>query len=466
MDFVFPTWIKLLKDWQLAPSPSVKGDIMIWKVYKTTAKKTRLIGQAEFSSSLDASDVPKILEEPLVQKFSKRRSIDHTSMIVLLALPSAKVGTTPEQLMRTLIRCGYLTRWVRFHSDGISEDVIEFGPGTILENQISSRNLNNVALINTWLEWIQNDSLALSRMNASGLSTEQSVAIKLLLEKSDELIRIVRSYMENQTVPISISAGPTNWPFSQAKSPNNYMIAMEFLLSLARAIIVSPSGFDWKEIGAISYNEIGGSKRFDSLKDGLFVLAEEITDIQLSDIGLISKGSLYSIYLSGLYHLSTQNGYQEHRDVCDIYAITNIQADRIDEFQFNGKIVICTENRALLLKMYSSGWVARRPDVLVIGIDGQLKRGHRRLLQTLVKQNSDLEYYTWVDTDPAGVVIAGKLNETLPRMHVIISGADSPSSFLYEDWLQELNMYDENKKREQENSLGNSDIWNRLFSCS
>ena len=116
--------------------------------------------------------------------------------------------------------------------------------------------------------------------------------------------------------------------------------------------------------------------------------------------------------------------------------------------------------------MYSSGWVARRPDVLVIGIDGQLKRGHRRLLQTLVKQNSDLDYFTWVDTDPAGVVIAGKLNEILPKMRVIISGADSPSSFLFEDWLQELNKYDENKKREQENSLGNSDIWNRLFSCS
>jgi hypothetical protein len=84
----------------------------------------------------------------------------------------------------------------------------------------------------------------------------------------------------------------------------------------------------------------------------------------------------------------------------------------------------------------------------------------------LVKPNSDLVFYTWVDTDLAGVVIAGKLNEILPRMRVIISGADFPSSFLYEDWLQELNMYDKNKKREQENSLGNSDIWNRLFSCS
>ena len=465
MEYSFPAWIKLLKDWQLASSPSPKGDIMIWKVFKTTAKKTRLIGHAEFSSNLDVSDVPRIIEEPLIQRFSKRRSTDHTSMIVLLALPSAKVGTTPEQLMRTLIRCGYLTRWVRFHSDGISENVTEFGPGSILENQISSRNLKSVALINTWIECIQNDTLALNEMNVVGLSTEQSVAVKLLLEKADELIRTVRSYMD-QTVSISISAGPANWPFSQVKSPNNYMLAMEFLLSLARAIIISPSGFDWKEIGAISYNEIGGSKRFDSLKDGLFVLAEEITDTQLSDLGLISKGSLYSIYLSGLYRLSTQNGYQEHRVVCDIYAITNIQADRIDEFQFNGKIVICTENRALLLKMYSSGWVARRPDVLVIGIDGQLKRGHRHLLQTMVKQNSNLEYFTWVDTDPAGVVIAGKLNEILPRMRVIISEADFPSSFLYEDWLQELNMYNENKKREQENSLGNPDIWNRLFSCS
>ena len=78
-------------------------------------------------------------------------------------------------------------------------------------------------------------------------------------------------------------------------------LALEFLLALGQAVPDNPEGFEWKKLGGAAYLEIGGSKRFDHLKDDLCTLAEIVTGLPVEELGLVSKGSLYSIYLGFFY---------------------------------------------------------------------------------------------------------------------------------------------------------------------
>lgn len=63
------------------------------------------------------------------------------------------------------------------------------------------------------------------------------------------------------------------------------MLYLEFLLALYQ-IRSEKFTFDWKEIGAVYYREIGGSKKFDAYKKDFLEALEEILEFPLHYLGL------------------------------------------------------------------------------------------------------------------------------------------------------------------------------------
>jgi len=412
-------------------------------------------------------DPAALLGDPvplLCRLYRQHRSLTQPKLVEKLGGEAARQGTTTEGLINRLICAGVLARWVRLARDGVSVTDMEIGPGCLLEEQLlADRRRKHKQALN----WLTEQQQKLARLRGKGefhLPLHQQRAYSALLDFTSNQLQAVQLYLDNNGDRPQVTAGAFLWKYSTHKQTNNYILALEFLLALGQTMLESPEGFEWKELGGVAYLEIGGSKRFDHLKNDLCILAESVTGLPVEELGLISKGSLYSIYLGGRLDLIYTNGSRDEFARPGLYALTNIQVKELARVDFPGQTVICTENRALLLKMYQTGWIARQPGVLVVGIDGRIRQAHRRLLQLIQKSHPRKCFIGWVDTDKAGISIAGDLAGICPDLRMVLIRDDDTGIEVmpYPAWEQYLLAYPALKNKEQEQYLGNQNIWDKL----
>lgn len=433
------------------------------KVYRETARKLFPLGTVEISLEFDNSSIPHLLNQKLKKLFVKRSSMEFASFLQEMASDAVKVGIDPELLVNNLIASGHLAKWTRFAKDGISISNILVGPGLLLEEAIRNQRESNYKRIIHWINEQKKRLAFLKEHQQSGLSQKQKVGVSRVLDRVTNALIELEDFIEHNGEQPCLESND-NWTrFSPNKFPNGFTIGVEFLLSLCNVMFLNIEGFEWKEIGATAYEEIGGSKRFDSFKDALIKITEIISNIALSDIGLLSNGSLYPIYLAGNYKVVYNDGTEERHTKPGIYSITNVQMEEIESIDFPGEIVICTENRALLLKMYMSQWL-EDSRVLAIGIDGQVKSAHELLLRLL--NQAKLKFFIWPDTDNAGMVIAKTLKEIIPDAEIVLVDCEKKNiqtTSSYSEWVAALSSNTSFKDREQENFLGDSRLWDKVF---
>lgn len=141
------------------------------------------------------------------------------------------------------------------------------------------------------------------------------------------------------------------WPFAKQLS------FLHFLLAVGQ-LAATRQRFDWKEVGAVYYKEIGGSKKFD---------------------GQTAR------YTFGTVHATT------HLAVC------------ADTFSTTAEHLWLVENRAVLTRMAYEEHFLPATNSLLIGVDGHVRSGHRRLIQQLLIHSSSLrQVLIWTDHDEAG----------------------------------------------------------------
>jgi 5S rRNA maturation endonuclease (ribonuclease M5) len=461
-EVLIPSWIKISNGCKMDPSTEYRDWGKV-KIYRETARKFFLVGAVELGLDGDRTQIPQILSQKLMRLFAKRSSLPLNRFLQEIAPDAVKIGIDTDLLVNNLISSGHLAKWVRYAIDGISEVSVVVGPGLALEEILKKKRDTNFEQILDWVISQKNRLCSLENYEFPNLSPKQTKSIFNIQDSVSNALRDLGDFLsENRDAPALVDGD--SWSrFSFNKIPNGFIMGVEFMLSLANALMQNAEGFDWKEIGATSYEEIGGSKRFDSNKESLIKLTEQILENSLSDIGLLSNGSLYSIYLAGEYHVHYLDGSEDNRTRPGLYAISNIQAEEIKNISTPGEVVICTENRALLLKMYKSKWL-QESKVLVVGIDGQVKGAHENLLR-LLQANPDLQFFIWPDTDKAGTIIANKLKNVLPYAELVSVNYEDKNIITTSSYIEWLNILSTSnmQEREQENYLGNSDVWDKVF---
>jgi hypothetical protein len=129
----------------------------------------------------------------------------------------------------------------------------------------------------------------------------------------------------------------------------------------------------------------------------------------------------------------------------------------------SAKRIILTENRALLIKMYKTGWFENDPETFVIGIDGRLRLGHRTFLKLLRRSCPDVPCFIWTDSDSSGISFINDLHEIFPESRIVIINENSLQSVGYEEFQAIIKNNPRLLNREQESYLGGPVDWDKVF---
>ncbi|MRD37883.1 histidine kinase [Bacillus thuringiensis] len=233
------------------------------------------------------------------------------------------------------------------------------------------------------------------------------------------------------------------------------LLFVDFLLAIYK-MSCEKRTFDWKEIGATYYEVIGGSKKFDQHKKEFLDKLEDMLAAPPHCLGLVSLGTVTPIFFCGnLYEGNT-------RYECDaVRSLTDLVVFRY-EYKTDAKVLWLVENRAVLTRMAAESDFVASTGSLVIGVDGQLRSGHKKLIQSVLGHSkSIMKIMIWTDYDGAGEIISGKLFELVSPYEQYTRWISSEGKVLNkEEFEQSVRL----REIEQEESLGGVDTWKKWIS--
>jgi hypothetical protein len=255
----------------------------------------------------------------------------------------------------------------------------------------------------------------------------------------------VKKFIEKKVDKLE-EVNPT-WSFQKQ------VLFYHFLLALYQ-IAIEEKQFDWKQIGARYFRKIGGSKEFDTFKSDFIKEAEQLLERPLQLLGLVSLGTVTPIFFTG--PLVGNNATYKYGSV---HATTDL-AVFTDTFQTDAKVLWLVENRGVLTRMTYEIDFLVYSESLVLGIDGHLRSGHRKLIENLVPHINQV--IIWTDVDEAGFIIAKGLsqliNDDVLTKWVIPSG-DIVTEF--EQFEIRYKHLIQNRKIEQEQEIGGVEHWKK-----
>ncbi|WP_168929075.1 DUF2399 domain-containing protein [Paenibacillus dokdonensis] len=251
---------------------------------------------------------------------------------------------------------------------------------------------------------------------------------------------------------------PTNW------TGNKRLLFMHFTQALVHLSIHKRS-FDWKEIGATYERRIGGSKIFDPYKQDFLTLIEAWSSCPLPLLGLYSLGQITSVYFTG-----PVSGRYSNYLAGPVHALTDLCVFK-DEYSTSARTLWLVENRAILTRFAAEGDFVQSSGSLIIGVDGQLRGAHTRLIRQLLQGDSIQQVIIWSDYDESGLVIAKHLTSVVKEAgqgRVVIKWICHDHSVAtcfeeYEKYMQERLIKDE--RMEQELILGSETDWKKWIEC-
>ncbi|MES5953618.1 histidine kinase [Bacillus fungorum] len=233
------------------------------------------------------------------------------------------------------------------------------------------------------------------------------------------------------------------------------LLFVDFLLAIYK-MSCEKRTFDWKEIGAAYYEVIGGSKKFDQHKREFLDKLEDMLDAPPHCLGLVSLGTVTPIFYCG--NLYEGNTYYE----CDtVRSLTDLVVFR-HAYKTDAKVLWLVENRAVLTRMAAESDFVASTGSLVIGVDGQLRSGHKKLIQSVLDHSKSItKIMIWTDYDGAGEIISGKLFELVSPYEQYTRWISSEGKVLNkEEFEQSVRL----RESEQEESLGGVDTWKKWIS--
>lgn len=373
-----------------------------WEIQRWTARTFRSLGSIWAAKQFDLYPVETILKLKL--KPNSRR----------------KTLKIPTELLEEALRKGWIIEEVRFKKDGRTPDSIYYrmGPGLWHYEQLKMKE-----------------------------AQEEEALIKETLRKEIQKMEpVLPAYFLNEVKQFSASLKDIEgWGQGKVKRFMHFLIAYFQLRS-------NQERMDFKEIGATYYKEIGGSKMFDNDKGDFITRLEKWIDAPVQELGIHSLGTIVPIHFTGQL-----SGKYSRYSIGTVHT-TNDLAVAKEHFQTNARHLWLVENRAVLTRIATEKQFLEETDSFVLGVDGQVRGAHRKMIQQLCKGQAIEKVMIWVDYDPSGAIIARDLVELIEPLPYCLIGNEGNHFNSYDDYYKWLKTVPE---AEQEMTLGGEKNWRK-----
>ncbi|MGG3468532.1 DUF2399 domain-containing protein [Neobacillus pocheonensis] len=336
---------------------------------------------------------------------------------------------------------GWIMKEIRFKKDGKTPDSQSYRMGFRLycyfQEQLRAKEEK---LEKEFFNW-KNNSLMLSELYPKFKQERRNRAIQVCQAFIHELCGLQLANLKDY-----FSA---TWPVSKK---------LKFLhfISAFMELCLQKEEFDWKEIGALYYKEIGGSKQFDAYKEEFLDQLESITQCPAALMGMISLGKITPLYFSG--QITGQYSAYQYGTV---HALTDLSISE-ENYATNALNIWLVENRAVLTRMAAEKGFLKENHSLVICVDGHVRSSHRLCIEQLLKNSSVEQVLVWSDYDPDGLQIAKELyNVISPQLPIKWITADGETMKSWEKYENYMQAFLKNNRMEQEEVLGGAAEWKK-----
>lgn len=371
-----------------------------WQIHRWTTRTFKRLGNVLATEDFDSNPVEDIISLRLSPR-SKRTSLP-----------------LPTHLLEEALQKGWIIQEVRYKSDGRTPAsmIYRMGPGLFLyEQRQQEKEAKNMRVLK---ETLQEEIDKSSDIFSSSFLT--CVRRFAQMDKDEEA-----------------------WGKERYKTFHHFLIA---ILRLKR----EKTRMEYKEVGATYYREIGGSKAFDGYKKHFIQRLEKWLEAPIHELGIISQGTIVPIYFSGKV-----SGKFSSYDVGVVHATTDLSiAD--EHYQTDAEVLWLVENRGVLTRMAREVSFIRDTNSFILGVDGQVRGAHRKMIQQLISSPTIKRVMVWTDVDQAGYVITRNLVEGIQKVPYRIVGNDGKIFSSYDDYIEWAR---DKQYAEQEMTLGGVSDW-------
>ncbi|WP_249865072.1 Toprim sub domain-containing protein [Paenibacillus konkukensis] len=403
IDFIHMNYLK--KNWQLELDSlmisSVGYEVDIYQVSARNRKRV-----ARLTSGPGHNEESLLMDDPLSGLLEQAAKLFYSPGVRKNRHEALGAAGT-ESALQAWIAQGAVLRRVLYDSDGRTETRTEYMMGyelySYLQRQKRSRETKIEARSVEWSSRLQTALAALglpidTKPSAGPIAASDDPRYYRVLFGAfvKDVSEGLRKSATLHDITQVLQCGSEQWTDKKVMQYGDFIVALTEITAIQ-------DQFDWKEIGARYYREIGGSKRFDAYKTAFTDALEERLGFPLQLIGLSSQGTITPIYFAG--ELTGIGGFQYPQGF--LHATTDLTVFRT-QFSTNCHHLWLVENRAVLTRMATEGDFLQSAHSLVIGLDGQLRSSHRKLIADVLGRSTQLkQILVWCDADQAGFIIAG-----------------------------------------------------------
>lgn len=468
IDFIHTNYLK--KGWELeldSLRESTNGYEV--EIYQVSPRSRRRVGR--ITGGLNQVDRDLLVENDVSGLWGQVMKLFYSPHVKKTAHEVVRQAGN-EAVLQEWISQGWVLRKIIYEPDGRTERRSEYVMGyelyLILEQQKMQNEERLEARASKWNRKLQVvlDSLNLQfDRTAGGCPGVESANFQNYRQSFWSFIKDILTKMKENSslkdIAEATRCGGQSWP------EKKILLYADFIVALAEITVIRDQ-FDWKEIGARYYREIGGSKRFDAYKASFLETLEEGFGFPLHLVGLSSQGVITPIYFAG--ELNGAGGFRYPQGF--LHATTDLTVFQT-HFATACQTLWLVENRAVLTRMVAEANFLKDSDSLVIGLDGQIRAGHRKMIADVLVHSKQLsQVLVWCDTDHAGLIIARHVQALLhsaPQIKVkwILSDRgkihDTPSKNDIYTWqvyeAAMMNRLSAEETGEQEAEMGGAERW-------
>jgi len=420
----------------------------VWKdyLYEYILLKNEDLNLQEISENNGIIDIPVIKKTTRTRRTvamltvgNSNQNIPPSNLMKDIISPKAKKQFELTDETYEWIRSGWIIREYRLAKDERTVKSVQYRMGLSLfqyKKQIEAEQETKKE--ESFLDWIDQWNKVKNSTSSSNLNRQEQV--NKLKDIIDEIVTVG-----------AVKHISSTWRFQKQ------LLFIHFLVAFYQISMVEHH-FDWKQIGARYYRKIGGSKEFDSYKKEFIVTLEELLEYPLHLLGLSSLGTITPIYFTG-----PMSGASVAYKYGPVHATTDL-AVFTEEFQTDAEVLWLVENRGIVTRMaYEKDFLIESKS-FVLGVDGQLRTSHRRLIEQLVSNVKKV--IIWTDVDEAGLTIAKYVGETVQKYKVITKWVVPPLEVVQnvEEFQAQYEDAIKVQKKEQEQEIGGVELWKKWIS--
>lgn len=377
--------------------------------------------------------------------------LETTEAIIDEALQKAKLTPTKKLHLKdndpnTLhwLEQGWIIKEIRFKKDGKTQDLQHYRMGYRLYKHLLDLQRTKDELLELEFSQIKTEFFLINQPQSTPISKQRDRGIKAC-ESFMGNVSLLDLYQLKDSTYL-----PEKWPI------NKRLKFLHFIIAFLQ-ICLRKKEFDWKEIGANYYKEIGGSKEFDQNKEDFINQLEGVSECNAALLGLTSLGKITPLYFSGQI-----TGKFSTYSFGPVHSLTDISIYQ-DEYKTSSSTIWLVENRAMLTRIASETNFLKKTNSLMLCIDGHLRSSHKHCIVSLLTNSNIKQIIIWTDYDPDGFQISKELYETISEQQFAFKikwiSAEQKVLGHWDEYAEYMQTFLETNRVEQEEVLGGAEIW-------